>query len=114
MSPDADLDTRLTKAIVHRVLVVDDEADTAAFLKSLLEKNGYDVTIAKDGGQAHSMFVMRQPDFVICDMLLPGETGFEVCERLKTLDRKVPVMALTAIDMEDARNLARRVGVDHY
>ena len=114
MSPDADLDTRLTKAIVHRILVVDDEADTAAFLKSLLEKNGYEVTIAKDGGQAHSMFVMRQPDFVICDMLLPGETGFEVCERLKTLDRKVPVMALTAIDMDDARNLARRVGVDHY
>jgi DNA-binding response OmpR family regulator len=114
MSTDADAEQRLTRAIVHRILVVDSEAETAAFLKALLEKQGYDVTVAKDGGQAHSMFVMRQPDLVILDMILPGETGFEVCERLKTLERKVPVLALTAIDMEDARNLARRVGVDAY
>ncbi len=114
MSTNADADPRHAPAIVHRILVVDDEADTAAFLKSLLEKQGYEVTVAKDGGQAHSMFVMKKPDLVILDMMLPGETGFEVCERLKTLERRLPVVALTAIDMEDARNLARRVGVDAY
>lgn len=114
MGINADADPRLAPAIVHRILVVDDEADTAAFLKSLLEKKGYDVTVARDGGQAHSMFVMKKPDFVILDMILPGESGFEVCERLKTLERQTPVLALTAIDMEDARNLARRVGVDTY
>lgn len=114
MSTDADADPRLAPAIVHRILVVDDEADTAVFLKSLLEKNGYEVSLAKDGGQAHSIFVMKKPDFVILDMMLPGETGFEVCERLKTLEKSIPVMALTGIDMEDARNLARRVGVDAY
>jgi two-component system, OmpR family, response regulator len=114
MSTNADADPRLAPAIVHRILVVDDEADTAAFLKSLLEKQGYEVTVAKDGGQAHSMFVMKKPDLVILDMMLPGETGFEVCERLKTLERRLPVVALTAIDMDDARNLARRVGVDAY
>ncbi|MSR56880.1 MAG: response regulator [Planctomycetaceae bacterium] len=114
MSIDADTDPRRAPAIVHHILVVDDEADTALFLKSLLEKQGYNVTLAKDGGQAHSMFVMKKPDFVILDMMLPGETGFEVCERLKTLERNVPILALTAIDMDDARNLARRVGVDNY
>lgn len=114
MSINADPDPRLAPAIVHRILVVDGEADTAAFLKALLEKQGYDVMIAKDGGQAHSMFVMKKPDLVILDMILPGETGFEVCERLKTLERQIPVVALTAIDMDDARNLARRVGVDAY
>ena len=46
-----------------------------SILKSLLEKQGYDVTVAKDGGQAHSMFVMKKPDLVILDMMLPGETG---------------------------------------
>ncbi len=114
MSTDADLDLRLTPAIVHRILVVEDDADTAAFLKTLLEREKYDVTVAKDGGQAHSMFLMKKPDLVILDLILPGESGFEVCERLKTLERFVPVLILTAIELEDARNLAARVGADAY
>ncbi|MGQ0635136.1 MAG: response regulator transcription factor [Planctomycetaceae bacterium] len=114
MSSDAGVDPRFTPAIVHRILVVDDEADTAKFLKTLLERHGYDAVVAKDGGQAHSMFVMRKPDFVVLDLILPGESGFEVCERLKTLERNVPVLVLTAVDMEDSRNLAKRVGADAY
>jgi DNA-binding response OmpR family regulator len=114
MSTDGDIDPRLAPAIVHRILVVDDEADTAAFIKTLLERHGYEVTIAKDGGQAHSMFVMKKPDFVILDLILPGETGFEVCERLKTLEKFIPVLILTAIELEDARSLATRVRADAY
>lgn len=114
MVHDAGVESRLTPAIVHRILVVDDEADTAAFVKNLLEQHGYDAVVAKDGGQAHSMFVMRKPDLVILDLILPGETGFEVCERLKALERNVPVLILTAIDMDDSRSLARRVGADAY
>jgi DNA-binding response OmpR family regulator len=114
MSTDADIDPRLAPAIVHRILVVEDDPDTAAFLKALLEREKYEVTVAKDGGQAHSMFVMKKPDLVILDLILPGESGFEVCERLKTLERSLPILVLTAIDMDDARDLARRVGVDTY
>src|SRR5262245_60766976 len=84
MSTDADIDPRMTPAIVHRILVVEDDAETAAFLKTFLEHEKFEVTIAKDAGQAHSIFVMKKPDFVVLDLILPGETGFEVCERLKT------------------------------
>ena len=114
MSTDADLDQRLTPVIVHRILVVEDDPDTAAFLKALLEREKYDVTVAKDGGQAHSMFVMKKPDFVILDLILPGESGYEVCERLKTLERNVPVLILTAIELDDSKTLAARVGADAY
>ena len=114
MSTDSDIDPRLAPAVVHRILLIDDEQDTSAFLEELLERQGYDETRAKDGGQAHSMFMMKKPDFVILDAMLPGETGFEVCERLKALERYVPVLMLTAIDMDDARDLAKRVGVDGY
>lgn len=114
MSTDADIDPRLTPAIVHRILVIEDDADTAQFLKLLLEREKYDVTIAKDGGQAHSMFMMKKPDFVILDLILPGESGFEVCERLKTLERNVPVLILTAVELDDSKNLAARVGADAY
>jgi CheY-like chemotaxis protein/DNA-directed RNA polymerase subunit RPC12/RpoP len=114
MSTDGDIDPRLAPAIVHRILVVEDDPDTAAFLKALLESEKYEVTIAKDGGQAHSSFVMKKPDFVILDLILPGESGFEVCERLKTVERFLPVLILTAIELEDSKNLAVRVGADAY
>jgi len=101
-------------AITHRVLVVEDDQDEREFLKTFLEGQGYHVELARDGGQAHSAFVMHQPDFVVMDIILPRESGYEVCERMKSIDVNVPVLMLTAIDFEDARNLAYRVGADGY
>ena len=105
---------RMTEVVVHQILVVDDDADTAQFLKTLLEEHGYQVSIAKDGGQAHSIFVMRKPDFVILDLILPGESGFQICERFKQLDKAIPVLILSAIELDDSKDLARRVGCDEY
>ncbi len=115
MSTAADFETHPPSAVIHRILVVDDDADTVAFLRELLERTGYDVFVAKDGGQAHSSFVMRQPDVVILDLMLAGnETGFEVCERLKHTHQQIPVIILSAIDFPRARDLAKRVGADAY
>lgn len=96
------------------VLVVDDEADAAAFVKSVFESHGATTRIAKDGGQAQYAYVMHKPDLVVLDLILPGESGFEICERLKHTDETVPILILSAIDMEDARDLALRVGADGY
>lgn len=104
----------LPDAVVNRVLVVEDDRDEAEFLRLLLQQQGMDVDVAKDGGQAHATFLMRRPDFVLLDLILPKVTGFEVCEQLKRLDETVPILILTAIDMEDSRDLARRVGADGY
>lgn len=57
---------------------------------------------------------MRKPDFVLLDIMLPGETGFEVCEHMKRTESTVPIVMLSAIDMDDARSLALRVGADEY
>jgi len=101
-------------SIVNRVLLVESDRDEADFLRSFLQKRGLDVDVAKDGGQAHASFSMRQPDIVILELLLPNASGFEVCEQLKRINNSVPIIVLTAIDMEDARELARRVGADDY
>lgn len=105
---------QLTASIVHNILIVEDDPDSAHMLKTILEQNGYEVSWAKDGGQAHSSIVMRRPDLVLLDMILPGETGYEVCEHIKVREKKLPIIALTAIDMEDSRDLAKRVGCDGY
>jgi two-component system, OmpR family, response regulator len=101
-------------AIANFILLVEDDEEEAAFLKDFLEKRKYRVTIAKDGGQAQATFVMRKPDFVILDLILPGESGFEVCVRMKQANSTIPILMLTAIDLPEARALADRVGADGY
>jgi two-component system, OmpR family, response regulator len=114
MAPDEAVRLTPTSAIANFILVVEDDEDEAAFLKEFLERHRYRVTIAKDGGQAHATFVMRKPDFVLLDLILPGESGFEVCQRMKQANATIPVLILTAIDMADARALADKVGADGY
>src|SRR6185369_1015586 len=111
---DVASDPRLADVVVKRILLVEDEADTAEFLKTLLEREHYSVLVAKDGGQAQSILVMRKPDFVILDLILPGESGFEICERFKKTDPAILVLILSGIEMDDAFQLAKRVGADAY
>lgn len=109
-----ELSRSTTGAVAHRILLVEDDQPTAEFLKECLEKRGYSVTIAKDGGQAQATFVMRKPDFVLMDVILPGESGFEICERMKQTEENIPIMMLSVIELADSRALATRVGADGY
>jgi DNA-binding response OmpR family regulator len=102
------------ETLAHHILLIEGDAASADSLKALLELHGYRVQIAKDGGQAHSAFHMRRPDFVITDLILPGENGFELIDRIKRSDESVPVLVLSAIALEDARTLAERLGADGY
>ena len=99
---------------VNLVLIVEDDARSAEGIKRVLEQHHVSVRIAKDGGQAQATFSMHKPDFVILDLILPGESGFEICERFKSADSKVPVLVVTEMDREDSRELAGRVGADGY
>lgn len=104
-----------SNAIVNQVLVVEDDRDEAEFLKTFLEQHRIEAHIARDGGQAHSAFTMRKPDLVLLDLMLPNNvTGFEVCERMKHTDDSVPVLILSAIELDDSKDLAQRVGADGY
>ncbi len=83
-------------------------------LRQDLESRGFHVTLAKDGGQAHASFAMHKPDLVLLELLLPGESGFEVCEWMKRTEPTIPVLIFTVIDMPEARTLAEHVGADDY
>jgi two-component system OmpR family response regulator len=103
------------KATVSRVLLVFDDPREVEFLKAFMERNQMYVDVARDAGQARAAFHMHPPDFVLCEAILPsGVSGFELCERLKQGNIHIPVIMLTEIDMDDARDLAKRVGADDY
>lgn len=108
------IDSQFAGSLAHRILVVEDDLDQAQVVKELLQEHGYQVQIAKDGGQAHSAMNMHRPDLVLMDLIIPGESGFEICDRIKQKDDSIPVLIVTAIEMDDARDLALRVGADGY
>jgi len=99
---------------VNLVLVVDADPQSAEFVKTSLEAKRLPVRVAKDGGQAQAAFQLYKPDFLILDVLLPGESGFEICERIKSQNPSLPVLFLSGIQLDDARELATRVGADGY
>lgn len=101
-------------AVVHYIMVVDDDAQSARETKSLLDQAGFDARVFKDGGQVHGGLRMERPDLVLLKLILPGESGFEICERLKKQDRFLPVLVYTEIELEAAQKLASKLGADGY
>jgi len=97
-----------------KVLVVDDEADFAKALKVRLKANGYDVVLANDSIQAIMMACQEKPDLIILDIMIPGEDGFVVTERLKQSQatQYIPIIFLTGIPGGERR--AHKLGASAY
>jgi DNA-binding response OmpR family regulator len=97
-----------------KVLVVDDEHDFSKALEIRLKTKGYDVVLANDSIQAMMMANQEKPDLIILDIMIPGENGFIVTERLKQSQatRHIPILFLTGIPGGEGR--ARKVGASGY
>ena len=69
--------------MASRVLIADDEANLLISLEYLLQRQGYEVSLARDGDQAMSMIRQQQPDLVVLDASMPGQSGYEVCQQVR-------------------------------
>ncbi len=101
-------------APVHYIMVVEDDPDAARETRGILEAAGLEVKVFKDGGQVHGGITMQRPDLVLLKLILPGESGFEICERLKKQDRHLPILIYTEIELEASQQLASKLGADGY
>ena len=77
------------------VLVVEDDRNIAELLQLYLEKEGYAVTIANDGGQGLTKFRGIKPDLVLLDVMMPVMDGWSVCRAIRA-ESQTPVIMLTA------------------
>lgn len=101
-----------------QILVVDDEASIASFLRMGLARAGYDVTVAFDGAAALACVdrarVNKAPvDLVVLDVMLPGINGVDVCRRLRS-DPELSILMLTAADAVAQRVEGLEAGADDY
>ena len=95
------------------VLVVDDDSHIAASLRRALIYEGYAVEVAPDGAMALNRARERMPDLVVLDVMLPGMSGVEVCQRLRAAG-DVPILMLTAKDGTADRVVGLDSGADDY
>lgn len=97
-----------------RMLVVEDERKFAALLKRGLEERGYAVDVAHDGEEGLALAEMEPYDLIVLDVMLPRLDGREVCRRLRSQKRQMPILMLTARDTVDDRVAGLDSGADDY
>ena len=99
-----------------RVLVVDDDADTADSLVLLLTLWGCRAAAAYDGRAAAGAALATRPDVVVLDLGLPGLDGYEVARRLRVAPglEKVRLIAVSGFGREEDRERSRAAGFDHH
>jgi two-component system, OmpR family, response regulator RegX3 len=98
---------------VTRLLVVEDEDSFSDALSFMLEREGFEVSVAVDGPAALAAFERHGADLVLLDLMLPGLSGTEVCRALRQRS-SVPVIMLTARDSEVDKVVGLELGADDY
>ena len=97
-----------------RVLLVEDEARIAAFVRKGLQEEQYVVDVAEDGVAALDFLESAAYDLIVLDVMLPRRDGFSVCQELRRRGIQTPVLMLTARDAVDDRVRGLDVGADDY
>jgi DNA-binding response OmpR family regulator len=101
---------------MKHILVVEDERNLATGIKYNLEAEGYRVTIASDGPSALRFLEDNAEgvDLVVLDLMLPGMSGYAVCEAIRASDNILPILILSARSLAEDRTRGFDVGADQY
>lgn len=99
-----------------KILIVDDEIHIVNILKFNLKKAGFDIITASNGEEALKILETEKPDVILCDVMMPKVTGFEVCQKVKADEKlkKIPFILLTAKGQEIDKDIGLKYGADFY
>ena len=103
-----------TAATTAQILIVEDDAVILDTLAYNLTRQGFGVQKATNGTQALKLTRMLKPDLILLDVMLPGESGIRVCERIRQDDGDVVIVMVTAKDAEEDKVKGFEAGADDY
>ncbi len=102
--------------MAKKILIVDDEPNIVISLEFLMKKEGFEVAVANDGDEALAKVASFNPDLLLLDVMMPKQSGFEVCEALRADSQraglKIVMLTEKGRDNEMAKGLA--IGADAY
>lgn len=99
--------------MIH-ILVIEDEERVADLLKRGLEEAGYKIDLAYDGAKGFELFETNTYDLVISDIILPEIGGFELCQKIRDINKSIPILMLTALGTTDDKLEGFDAGADDY
>lgn len=99
---------------MKKILIVDDEVDIANSIQYVLTQEGFSTMLAHDGLRAMDVYEKDRPDLVILDLMMPGIDGYEVCRRVRSVDKKTPILMLTARTSEIDTVVGLELGANDY
>jgi chemosensory pili system protein ChpA (sensor histidine kinase/response regulator) len=107
------LDKVLTK---YRVMVVDDSLTMRKVLSRLLEREGFEVIVAKDGIDAMQLLLETTPDAILTDIEMPRMDGFALARNIRDDARtaNTPLVMISSRTADKHQNLAKEIGVDAF
>ncbi len=101
---------------MHKILIADDEPNILISLEYLMKREGYEVVVARDGDEALSAIRRERPALVLLDVMMPGKTGFEVCDLVRAdatlAATKIVLLTAKGRDTDIAKGLA--IGATDY
>lgn len=99
-----------------KILIADDEADILEIISYNLEKEGYEIIVAKDSEEALLKSMMFKPDLIVLDVMMPGKNGMELCKTLRALPdfQNTLIIFLTALNDELSHIRGLEYGADDY
>lgn len=104
---------------MSKILLVEDDQFLSSLLKTRLEKEKYEVTLAHDGPEALKVLKTYNPDLILLDVILPGKSGFDVLEELygdpqMGEKRSIPVVIISNLGQESDMERGKELGVVDY
>lgn len=99
---------------MSRILIIEDDAAIVEGLIAAFEFHGYTLITAMNGEDGIAEFISSPPDLAIVDVMLPDIDGFDICSKLKSVNKDVPVIFLTAKNQESDKLLGFQLGADDY
>ena len=102
--------------MTKRILIADDEPNIVTALEFLLQRNGYESYIARNGEDALKLVEVHRPDLVLLDVMMPLRSGYEVCQRMRERDdwRHIKIVMLSAKGRDAEVNKGLSIGADLY
>ena len=103
---------------MSRILLIEDEPFLSSLLKNRLEKEGFEVALARDGDEALSSIKSNKPDLVLLDLMLPKKSGFELMDEIrkdpKTQAKDLPIIIISNLGQPEDVSRGQELGAAKY